>query len=130
MAKRWWLCKGCGQRWERTKQKCAVCIRKRPPARVPKHARTLRDDSYEVYKTVNETIHGISDESCGVCRKPRSQERRHDRDHDHRTGNPRGLACHICNRVMVRELTLERAQAIVDYLARVEAHYQQQGLAS
>jgi len=90
---------------------------------VPKHARTLRDDSYDVYKKVNETIHGVSDESCGVCGKPRSQERRHDRDHDHRTGKPRGLACHICNRVMVRELTLERAQAIVDYLQRVQDHY-------
>lgn len=116
MAKRYWACR-CGSRNLRTTQKCG-CGRKRPPARVPKHARTLQRDSYDVYVQVARDVHGVTDESCCVCRKPRSQERRHDRDHDHRTGNPRGLACHICNRVMVRELTLERARAVVAYLER------------
>ncbi len=58
--------------------------------------------------------------------KPRSQERRHDRDHDHVTGLPRGLACagnSGCNALMPRQLTLPRARLIVAYLERVEAHY-------
>ena len=93
---------------------------------MPKHARTLQTDTYERYVEVSKQIHGVSDESCCVCGKPRSQERRHDRDHDHKTGHPRGLACHICNRVMVKELTLERAQAVVDYLARVENYYRKE----
>ena len=125
MAKRYWLRRKCGTRLERTRQKCA-CGGKRPAPRVPKHARTLQTDTYERYIEVSKAIHGVADESCCVCGKPRSQERRHDRDHDHTTGNPRGLACHRCNRVMVKELTLERAQAVVDYLARVESFYRVQ----
>jgi hypothetical protein len=51
----YWLCK-CGSRLERIKQRCD-CGGKRPAKRVPKHARTLRDDSYDVYasSTVSST---------------------------------------------------------------------------
>src|SRR6266508_1351579 len=110
MAKKYWSC-SCGTRNERVKQKCGNpnCKRSRPKKRVPKHAVTLRDDSYLTYVEVNRAIHGVTDESCGVCGKPRAQERRHDRDHDHRTGNPRGLACVYCNKHMPRGLTLELA---------------------
>jgi DNA-directed RNA polymerase subunit RPC12/RpoP len=125
MAKSVWKCLKCGGRFERARNRVCPngCGTKARPKRVPKHAQTLRDDSYEVYVQVSKDIHGVSDESCCVCGKERSLERRHDRDHDHVTGHPRGLACHRCNRVMVKELTLERAQAIVDYLARVESFY-------
>jgi hypothetical protein len=83
--------------------------------------------SYERYVEINREIHGVTDESCAVCGKPRAQDRRHDRDHDHdRTensyGRPRGLACPGdwgCNKVMSK-LTLERARAIVGYLAAKE----------
>ena len=105
------------------RKKCSACGKAAPKARVPKHAQTLRDDSYEVYKAVNETIHGVTDESCGVCGKPRSQERRHDRDHDHKTGKPRGLACggnQGCNASMPHWMTAERARLIANYLERVE----------
>ena len=129
MAKRYWLCRKCGTRLERTRRKCA-CGGKRPAPRVPKHARTLQTDSYERYVEVSKAIHGVSDESCCVCGKERSLERRHDRDHDHRTGNPRGLACHVCNRVMVKELTPERAQAVADYLSRAEAFWREHGEAA
>lgn len=124
----YWSCPGCGTRNERVKQRCGNedCHRKRPKRRVPRHARTLRDDPYELYVQVAEQIHGVTDEACCVCGKPRSQERRHDRDHDHRTGQPRGLACAGntgCNALMPSWLTRERAQAIADYLGRVEAFY-------
>jgi hypothetical protein len=98
----------------------------RPKRRVPKHAHTLRDDPYELYVAVARDVHGVTDEACCVCGKPRSQERRHDRDHDHVTGQPRGLACggnSGCNALMPHHLTLERARLIVAYLERVEAHY-------
>jgi hypothetical protein len=48
-----------------------------------------------------------------------------DRDHDHLTGLPRGLACpgnQGCNALMPSQLTLERARLIVGYLERVEAY--------
>src|SRR5438067_9383339 len=120
---RYWSCV-CGERWPRTKQKCS-CGRKRPARRGPKHARVLNGDTYPLFVQAAREIHGVSDESCCVCGKPRSQERRHDRDHDHLTGLPRGLACpgnRGCNALMPSWLTAERAEAIGRYLRRVEAY--------
>lgn len=128
-----WTCRTCKHRNLRTSsRKCQGCGRKTKPARrVPAHARTLRDDSYAHYAAVAVAAHGVTDESCCVCRKPRGQERRHDRDHDHVTGLPRGLACggnQGCNALMPRWLTLERARLIVSYLERVEEFYARHGL--
>ena len=126
--RRYWTCRKCGYRNVRTSsRRCGGCHEQtKPKPRVPKHARTLRDDSYAAYVEVAREIHGVTDESCCVCGKPRSQERRHDRDHDHVTGLPRGLACagnSGCNALMPRQLTVERARLIADYLERVEAYY-------
>ncbi len=120
MARRYWSCRRCGFRNPRTaSRRCGGCqALTKPKTRVPKHAETLRDDSYELYRQVAETLHGVTDESCCVCGKPKGQERRHDRDHDHVTGDPRGLACVPCNRLMPRELTLARARLVVAYLER------------
>jgi len=144
--KRYVLCRSCGFRNDRTggRRKCASCSEPLPKRRVPKHAETLRDDSYAVYVQAAREIHGVSDESCCVCGKPRSQERRHDRDHDHKTGKPRGLACggnRGCNVLMLPWITaatakgIERAKflagepdamrwlLIATYLERVDAFY-------
>lgn len=127
----WWTC-SCSYRNERIKQKCVSCGRKRPKKRVPAHARTLRDDPYVVYAYQNLIIHGPAFDGewdadcCGVCGKRSSTTRHMDRDHDHVTGFPRGLACPGntgCNALMPRHMTLERARAIVGYLERVEAFY-------
>jgi hypothetical protein len=130
--KRYWTCP-CGTRNERIKRKCTntECNRSRPKPRVPKHAVTLRDDTYEAYTAAARAIHGVADESCCVCGKPRIQERRHDRDHGHnRTelayGRPRGLACVECNRLMPHKLTAERARLIAEYLERVATFYGEQ----
>lgn len=93
----------------------------KPKPRTTRHAVTLRDDSYAHYIEVAERLHGVTDESCCVCGKPRSQGRRHDRDHDHKSGLPRGLACggqSGCNVLMTSQLTLERARLVVAYLER------------
>lgn len=117
---RYWSCRKCGHRNQRTSsRKCQGCAQlTKPKARVPKHARTLRDDSYTLYCEVAQLLHGVTDEACCVCGKPRSQERRHDRDHDHVTGKPRGLCCPGCNILMPRGLTLERARLVVAYMER------------
>ena len=147
VARSYWMCSGCGQRNERIKQRCQ-CGRKRPKKRVARHAQTLRDHPYAYYVQVNREIHGVTDESCGVCGKPRSQERHHDRDHDHKTGKPRGLACggnRGCNVLMlpwitsavalviateVDEPAASRWRLIGAYLERVEAYYESQAVAS
>lgn len=94
----------------------------KPKARVPAHARTLRDHSYEFYVAVNERLHGVTDEGCGLCGKPRAQERRHDRDHDHKTGDPRGLLCVPCNKLLPHQVTLEYARLQVAYLERASLY--------
>ena len=139
MPRTYWSCP-CGTRNQRTTQKCG-CGRRRPKKRVARHAQTLRDHSYAHYVQVNREIHGVTDESCGVCGKSRSQERHHDRDHDHITGNPRGLACGGntgCNVLMLPWITAAVAYAIAQevaepaasrwrligaYLERVDAYY-------
>ena len=126
MAAKYRLCPKCKYRYERIKKKCPSCGKARPKKRVPKHAETLRDDSYEHYVQISKEIHGNGDGTCDVCRRPPSPTRRHDRDHDHNTGQPRGLACpgiHGCNRSMPHWLTAHRAQLIADYLKRVENYY-------
>ena len=132
MAAKYWSCP-CGTRNQRIKQKCENCRRARPKRRVPSHARTLRDDPYTVYEQVNADIHSVAQSGewtsdfCGVCGKPPTTGRHMDRDHDHITGRPRGLACpgnQGCNALMPRQLTLERARLIVAYLERVEDYYQ------
>ena len=148
MAKRWWSCPLCGTRNDRTggRRKCTGegCAGRAPKRRVPTHEATLRDDSYALYVETAREIHGVTDESCCVCGKPRSQERHHDRDHDHKTGQRRGLACggnQGCNVLMLPWITAPVARGIAEakvrdgepdaarwaliaaYLERVEAHY-------
>jgi len=95
---------------------------------VPVHARTLRDDSYETYVTINRDIHGARFEQCALCGKPKPETYRHERDHGHKRdersfGKPRGLLCTYCNKELVGHLSLEEARAVVMYLERVERYY-------
>ena len=128
-ARKWWSCPKCGYRNEGRAIKCRQtfssfqCDGRRPKRRVPKHARTLRDDSYETYRQLNWVLHNkahdgwFDPDCCGVCGKP-PKARRHDRDHDHRTGKPRGLACWHCNRELLRHATLDELRLAVAYLER------------
>lgn len=129
MAKKWVLC-SCGTRNDRAggRRKCASCAKPLRKLRGPKHALTLREQTYAEYVTLNAAMHThlafhTDPESCGVCGRPKSETRRHDRDHDHRTGLARGLACVRCNRELLRNTTLEEARLVVAYLERVEDFY-------
>ena len=57
-------------------------------------------------------------EQCGVCKRPPGPTRRLDRDHDHRTGEPRGLLCHRCNRALPDWIDAEWLRAAAEYLER------------
>ena len=128
MTPRWRSCRKCGVRYERIKKKCPGCATKAPPPRVPKHARTLQRDSYEVFERFNGEVHGPafggdwSADCCGVCGKPPSQDRHNDRDHGHLRvsftfGKPRGLACggnQGCNILMVPWVTAAAAEGIAE----------------
>jgi ribosomal protein S26 len=123
MSRLYVMCQKCRVRNERLggRRKCINCGSALPKRRVAKHAKTLRDDSYAVYVQVARDVHGVTDESCCVCGRPRHESMKHHRDHDHVTGQPRGIVCFQCNQLMPRLLTVERARLILAYLERVEA---------
>lgn len=124
MARLYVTCPKCGFRNDRTggRTKCAGpdCGELLPKRRVTKHKRQLRDVPYPEWERISFEIHGTVWEygACGVCgRMPIGN--RHDRDHDHDTGQIRGLACtgdFGCNRMMPRKLTAERARVLAQLL--------------
>lgn len=118
-------CPKCAHRNDRTggRRKCENCAANLPKRRVPKHAETLRDTPYARFAALSVQIHSTDLGSCGVCGRAQTDTRKHDRDHDHRTGYARGLACVRCNRELLRNSTLEEARRVVAYLERVEAFY-------
>lgn len=112
-----WACRKCGRKNERAHVKCRSegCDARRPKRPVRAHQRALTNNTYAHFCQVAADIHGVTDESCCVCGKPRSQDRHHDRDHDHRTGVARGLACggnQGCNVLMLPWITAPVAKGI------------------
>jgi hypothetical protein len=119
MPRKYVLCPN-GHRNDRAggRRKCAETDCRAPLRKLPqrKHKLILRE-GYAPFVTANEQIHGVTDESCGVCGKPRPQESHWDRDHDHRTGHARGLACsgnQGCNILMVPWVTAATARGIYE----------------
>ena len=128
LAPRYWICPraSCGHRneWRGTSRKCQGCGgMTRRKKRVPKHAVVLRDTSYEECERLSQKIHGGELGACGYCGRPKPEGRRHDRDHDHATGQFRGLACFHCNRERLRHHTIGTMVAGVGYLQRAGAYY-------
>lgn len=55
---------------------------------------------------------------CGICQKPESHfKMRLAVDHNHRTGQVRGLLCYRCNKFIVGRHTFETALQLVQYLS-------------
>jgi len=118
---RQWTCRGCKTVHTNTRlRKCPVCKKARPAKRVPAHMKAL-DLPYEEYVRIN------GGEFCYLCGKkpkpPRGGKpgRRLDRDHDHKTGRPRGLLCGGrmgCNRRLGRVDNVAWLRKAVEYLER------------
>lgn len=97
------------------KRNCGLCGRPRPARRRPAHLKAL-DVSYEQYAVIN------GGEECGICgtvAKPGG--RRLHRDHDHRTGEPRGLLCFRCNAALRPYMTTEWLLAASAYVIKADA---------
>lgn len=110
---RQWRCRACLTMNDSRKQKCGACLRKRPKPRRPAHLRAL-DLPYEEYVKLN------GGEQCGICDRPPKPGRRLHRDHDHRTGKPRGLLDFHCNVALRPYMTLEWIERAAIYLRRTE----------
>lgn len=101
----------CRHKNARVKQKCAQCGGPRPKPVRPKHMAAL-EVPYETYVELN------GGELCGICGRGPTESRRLDRDHDHKTGKPRGLLCSWCNRRLDNRLDADWFRAAARYLAR------------
>lgn len=113
MTPRPWTCRKCGHKnFTRLLQKCEKCQAPRPKRKRPAHTIAL-DFPYEHYVAIN------GGEHCGVCGRGPSPIRRLDRDHDHRTKEPRGLLCPLHNRMLKSRLEPD-IRKLVEYLDRHE----------
>lgn len=97
------------------KRLCVTCGKPRPARKKPAHMAAL-DLDYEAYVQINDGEH------CGICGRTRDQlpnpGRRLDRDHDHKTGLPRGLLCREDNRRLKAWITPHWLRKATYYLER------------
>jgi hypothetical protein len=105
-----WTCRKCKAKLPRVKPRCPTCGRSRPKARPPKHRDVLNQITYE--RAVE-----LVGERCGICGTGPKTRRLH-RDHDHRTGEFRGLLCFPCNAALRPYMTLEWVLNAAKYLDR------------
>lgn len=116
---RFWTCQRqtagvrCGTRNPAVKRNCMGCGKPRPNRKRPAHKAAL-DLPYSVFLEANDGV-----ELCGICGRAPKPGRRLDRDHAHvGAGWPRGLLCHLCNRRLGPEVTVEWLEAALAYLER------------
>jgi hypothetical protein len=108
---RFWTCRKCRTRLPRIKQRCPDCGVVRPERRTA--AQKALSEDYAVWAA-------RFGEQCGICGRPASARRRLDRDHDHKTGAPRGLLCARCNRALPSWVTTAWLRNAITYLNRTE----------
>jgi hypothetical protein len=106
-----WRCRGCLSMNASRTRKCAACSKARPKRRRPAHLKAL-DLPYETY------VELTGSELCGICGTPASGKRKLDRDHDHKTGLPRGLLHARCNRALPSWVTADWLDKAAAYLRR------------
>jgi hypothetical protein len=113
---RYWRCRRvtagevCGELNLAVKKKCYACGKPKPPKRKPKHMSAL-ELNYVEYVKLN------GGERCGICGAVAATRRLH-RDHDHRTGAPRGLLCFRCNTALPNRITPDWLRSAAVYLER------------
>jgi hypothetical protein len=112
----YWTCRRkragrtCATRNPGRKRLCTACGAPKPKRARAKHLVAL-EAPYEAYVSLTGA------DRCGICLRPRSEkDRRLQRDHDHRSGRPRGLLCVRCNRALPWWMTAEWLRAAADYL--------------
>ena len=114
---RYWTCRrqsdgiACRAVNPAIKRKCQRCGKPRPALKRPAHMAALELD-YARYVQIN------GGDWCAICRRSPSAGRRLDRDHDHRTGQPRGLLCARCNRALPNWVTAEWLRGAAAYIDR------------
>lgn len=118
MPSRYWRCRrvtggvACGTLNLAVKKKCYGCGKPRPAKRQPAHRAVLGEMAYE------EWVRMFGGEVCGICGRQPSATRRLDRDHDHKTGKPRGLLCARCNRALPSWVDAQWLRRAAYYLER------------
>jgi RNA polymerase subunit RPABC4/transcription elongation factor Spt4 len=100
----------CGWKNPTKYQVCRSCGKRKPPRRRPAHLKAL-ELPYEEYVALSGGV-----EACGICGAP-PKSKRLNRDHCHRTGEPRGVLCPICNKKLA-DLSAEWLGAALAYVER------------
>lgn len=103
-----WTCRKCHQRWNGNKLRC-TCGRARPKQRLT-HKQILKDMPYELW------VDRYGDR-CNICGAAAGTRRLH-RDHDHATGESRGVLCFRCNAALRGYMTASWLRDAADYLDR------------
>lgn len=116
MAERVWTCQRsvkkikCGHKNPRRKQLCEKCGKRRPATKKPTHMAVLGTVTYE--QCVDKW-----GEKCGICGAHRNPSgKRLARDHDHHTGELRGLLCTRCNRALPNWMDINWLENAIEYL--------------
>jgi hypothetical protein len=122
---RHWTCRKCKHVNVRTSsRRCNGCGEDTKRAeRVSKTARVLRELSAAEWRELHCEIHSVDVDQCGICLKRSSEVGRLYREHNHTTGEARGLACFRCNKVILGRATELELRRAVAYLERVALHW-------
>lgn len=92
---------------------CRGCGKTRPARKRPAHIVALKLP-YEEYVRISD-----GKDQCFICgRTQKEGGRRLHRDHDHRTGKPRGILCFPCNAALRTYMTPQWLRRAAYYLER------------
>lgn len=78
-----------------------------------KHKQFLKDNRHR-YEELLAEQGGV----CAICKRPPSERRKLDMDHDHKEMFLRGLLCHRCNRTLVSWINADWLLSAAAYLQK------------
>ena len=95
------ICLGCGEIFTGRKRDAKYCHNRCRPKSRSNHLKRKFNLSVVDY----ERMFAEQDGRCAICSKPQSAlKKRLGVDHNHETGQIRGLLCGICNSIIIRSL--------------------------